>query len=1020
MAEKLPFEKIFPYFSYRWRYEDGQYSPYAPFTRAAFESKEPNVEELYKKGHNTSIVNNLKVINLKDIPSGGPDVVAIDILYRESISSTVYILKTIDIPENERNNFTTSVQINKRSFEGALPANQLSRPFDNVPLKAKSQEFTANRLMYGNYLQKYDFPDNYSLNIKVTTQPTLEPKNGPSVKSNRSYNVGVVYLDKFGRHSNIVTQAGASGDFGSSFDTDFSYDYRTNLSATITSAPPSWATHFKYYVKDTSNEHFNLTAFNVYNDGNVADTDSDNVYLQFNSSDRNKITEDTILIPRRHNFDGDEVVFTDESRHPVLEIENEAPNIVKNQVNERAVISAGITFRENNGKMYDPSTVTGGAASATAQATSTGDVEVAVGDEAIGFGAEVAAINRYLLSQDEDAVLFDRAVGEVSSTITDQTVDVSGYGDRLALKFRARNPKYKDDYDTELCLVDSIRFSTNGDHKKRNIFVFTISTRLDEDGNPITGSGAGNGLSKGGHYLTGDDKTVDIKFFKLALSEEGQDKLKGSFYVKVPREVTNNTDILGLPTGQTPFDAEGNVEVNEIKELAFETEPLNESNLDLYWESTKIFPMTEHGNENRIDWANCIATRHPDAEKVCLESTKIFDKFNSVEIAKGTRVLTPDVRYAQERRKAGIIFSGLYNSKTGINELNQFVEADGITKELEPNYGGIQKLYALDTNLIAFTEDKIFRVLADKDALFNADDGVNVTSTNLVLGQAMAYGGNYGISTHPESLVFFNNQFYFTDAKRGAVMQLTPANGQLFPISSRGMTNFFRDRLHTADKLIGMYDGHKKLYVLSMQGYDQNDPSIGSESIPNETSNLTIGYSARTEGWPSRYSFIPESGVDLNNKFYTFKDGKAYIHHDNSVNRNTFYGTFGNSEIELIFNDDPMAVKEFLTLSYEGTSGWDVSKIDTESDDAALTSTWPFVKKENKYFAPIVSQENYYGSTDQSLGSATADDGSTVYVQGTRDKSGIKGFYNKIRLENDSTSKAELFAVNTENFISQT
>ena len=67
-----------------------------------------------------------------------------------------------------------------------------------------------------------------------------------------------------------------------------------------------------------------------------------------------------------------------------------------------------------------------------------------------------------------------------------------------------------------------------------------------------------------------------------------------------------------------------------------------------------------------------------------------------------------------------------------------------------------------------------------------------------------------------------------------------------------------------------------------------------------------------------------------------------------------------------------------------------------------------------------MSQENYYGSTDQSLGSATADDGSTVYVQGTRDKSGIKGFYNKVRLENDSTSKAELFAVNAENFISQT
>lgn len=1020
MAEKLPFEKIFPYFSYRWRYEDGQYSPYAPFTRAAFESKEPDAEELFKKGHNTSIVNNLKVINIKDIPSGGPDVVAIDVLYRESISSTVYILKTIEIPEDERNGFSTSVQIDKRSFEGALPANQLSRPFDNVPLKAKAQEITANRLMYANYLQKYDFPENYGLSIKITTEPTIEPKNGPSVKSNRLYNVGVVYLDKYGRHSNIITQAGANGDFGSSINTDFVYDNRTNLSAKIHSDAPAWASHFKYYVKDTSNDHFNLTAFNVYNDGNVSDTDSDNVYLQFNSSDRNKISEDTILIPRKHNFDSEQVVFTDESRHPVLEIENEAPNIVKNQVNERSVVSAGITFREDNGRIFNPASVTGSGASATTSSTQVDDTEIAIGDESAGFAVEVAAINKYLLSQDPNATIFDRAVGETPSTITDQSVDVSSYGDRLALKIKARYQKDSDTVNTSLCLVESIRFSCVNNKEKRNMFVFTISTRLDENGNPIEGAGAGDGLDKGGINFHTDGYTTDLKFFKLALSEEGQDKLKGSFFVKVPREVSNNSAIDQLPTGQTPFDAEGNVSVDSIKELIFETEPINESNLDLYWESSKIFDISEHGKQNRIDWANCIATKDPSANKVVLESITIFDKFNSVQIAKGTRVLTPDARYAQERRKSGIIFSGLYNSKTGVNELNQFIEADGITKELEPNYGGIQRLYALDTNLLAFAEDKVFRVLADKDALFNADDGVNVTATNRVLGQAMAYQGNYGISKNPESLVYFNNQMYFTDAKRGVVMQLTPANGQLFPISSRGMSNFFRDRIGTATKLIGMYDGAKKLYVLSMQGYDHTDASIGSESLPNETSNVTLGYSFRTEGWASRYTFIPEGGVTLANKFYTFKNGKAYLHHDSSVNRNTFYGTFGNSEVELIFNDDPMAVKNFLTLSYEGTSGWDVSKIDTESDDAALTSTWPFVKKENKYFAPIVSQENYYGSTDQSLGSATADDGSTVYVQGTRDKSGIKGFYNKVRLENDSTSKAELFAVNTENFISQT
>ena len=62
------------------------------------------------------------------------------------------------------------------------------------------------------------------------------------------------------------------------------------------------------------------------------------------------------------------------------------------------------------------------------------------------------------------------------------------------------------------------------------------------------------------------------------------------------------------------------------------------------------------------------------------------------------------------------------------------------------------------------------------------------------------------------------------------------------------MSNFWRDRIGTADKLIGAYDGAKMQYVLSMQGYDQNAVSIGSETIPNETSNITLGYSLRSEG----------------------------------------------------------------------------------------------------------------------------------------------------------------------------
>ena len=147
MSKKLPFEKVFPYFSYRWRYNDGQYSPYAPFTKVNFIPKEPDIEEFFRNGHNTSITNILEQITLSDIDKGGPDVEAVDILYTESISSTIYVLKTIEIPESERGNGSPlEVQVKERSFGAALPANQLTRHFDSVPRKAKAQETTANRI----------------------------------------------------------------------------------------------------------------------------------------------------------------------------------------------------------------------------------------------------------------------------------------------------------------------------------------------------------------------------------------------------------------------------------------------------------------------------------------------------------------------------------------------------------------------------------------------------------------------------------------------------------------------------------------------------------------------------------------------------------------------------------------------------------------------------------------------------------------------------------------------------------
>ena len=49
-------------------------------------------------------------------------------------------------------------------------------------------------------------------------------------------------------------------------------------------------------------------------------------------------------------------------------------------------------------------------------------------------------------------------------------------------------------------------------------------------------------------------------------------------------------------------------------------------------------------------------------------------------------------------RGNSLIYSGIYNSRTGFNGTNVFSVGENITKSVDPEYGSIQKLYAEDTN----------------------------------------------------------------------------------------------------------------------------------------------------------------------------------------------------------------------------------------------------------------------------------------------------------------------------------
>ena len=321
--------------------------------------------------------------------------------------------------------------------------------------------------------------------------------------------------------------------------------------------------------------------------------------------------------------------------------------------------------------------------------------------------------------------------------------------------------------------------------------------------------------------------------------------------------------------------------------------------------------------------------------------------------------------YKENNRKSGLIFSGLFNSTSGVNRLNQFIAAENITKDINPTYGSIQKIHARNSDLLVFCEDKVLKIYSDKDALFNADGNINVVSTDRFLGQTMPFAGNYGISKNPGSFASDDYRVYFTDKNRGAVLRLSMDG--ITPISDYGMRDWFKDNLATSDSVLGSFDANKKEYNVTIK-----DDS-------NTANNYTVSYNEYAKGWSSFKTFIPEEALSIENNYFSFanvynnKDSKIWKHHTNS-SYNNFYGDVADasngafSSISFIFNQSPSVIKTFKTLSYEGTqakvdantdadegeyynlsaiNGWNAESITTDKQSGSINE---FIEKEGKWF----------------------------------------------------------------------
>jgi hypothetical protein len=124
---------------------------------------------------------------------------------------------------------------------------------------------------------------------------------------------------------------------------------------------------------------------------------------------------------------------------------------------------------------------------------------------------------------------------------------------------------------------------------------------------------------------------------------------------------------------------------------------------------------------------------NPNEREWFIEEARIQGGYNDTTVDFGPKAYIVEDDNGASIRSNSLIYSGIYNSRTGTNNTNQFSVGEDITKSLNPANGSIQKLYAEDTNLIIFQEDKVSRALIDKDAIYSAEGGGTVTSSLLLL-----------------------------------------------------------------------------------------------------------------------------------------------------------------------------------------------------------------------------------------------------------------------------------------------
>jgi hypothetical protein len=231
-----------------------------------------------------------------------------------------------------------------------------------------------------------------------------------------------------------------------------------------------------------------------------------------------------------------------------------------------------------------------------------------------------------------------------------------------------------------------------------------------------------------------------------------------------------------------------------------------------------------------------------------------------------------------------------------------------------------------------------------------------------VVGQ-FTNGDTYDISFSHANLTGVIEIYYFNKFGQGFILEI-----------DNGGTSTFSQQVTIGQDEVDLGLGYlaDTLVVRSKTGVVNG--SIDNMFLQRQLLNYvskTVSFSETAKGWTSFKSFIPEHGVSVSKRYYTFDKARLYEHNHKHALRCNFYENQYSSNVNFIFNVAPETVKSFRNISYEGTqgktfvdpgkfsfetdlNGWAVSSLSTDLEKGLVSE---FSKKEGKWFGRIQSKD---------------------------------------------------------------